>query len=221
MITPIVLAMDAKSVDNINVLIYSIFKHIPKPQIYLITDTELSVKPDWAYKYAVFDTGVTTLHSKWTKNMFLDLYIDVIFPELQKCIYLDFDTIVMQDISDLLLGDDWILKVADHRNIMFNNEDRMNSGVLAFNFNNECKRLLKKCRQLIDKYAHDENIIKQVFKPVNAITYVDKNYNVLAGVSDAFGDPKVLHYAGMAKPWTISKSYCIYFDYLKQIDKNI
>lgn len=219
MTTPIVLAMDAKSVDMIDVLIYSIFKHIPNPLIYLITDTELAVKPHWTHKYAAFDINIPTLHAKWTKNMFLDLYIDVIFPELQKCIYLDFDTIVMQDISDLLLGDDWILKVADHRNIIFNNEYRMNSGVLAFNFTNECKRLLKKCRQLIDKYADDESIIKQVFKPINAITYVDKNYNVLAGVANAFGKPKVLHYAGMAKPWTISTSYCAYFDYLKQIDK--
>lgn len=221
MATPIVLAMDNESVQNINVLIYSIFKHIPNPQIYLITDKQLDIWPEWVFQSAVLDLDVRTKYGHWTKHMFLDLYIDVLFPELQKCIYLDFDTIVMQDISDLLLGDDWILKVADHRNVRFDNPMRLNSGVLAFNFNDRCKQLLKKARLLINDYTHDEEIIKNVFIPANAITYVNKNYNVLAGCLDEFNNPKVLHYAGIAKRWTLYESYGIYFEYLKQAKSKI
>ena len=214
MITPIVLAMDYKSVSNMDVLIYSIQKHIPNPQIYLITDKELDNYPDWVYKHAEIDLDIKTHYANWTKNMFLDLYIDIAFPELEKCIYLDYDTIVMQDISDLLLGDDWVIKVADHRDLYQHNDFRLNSGVIAFNFNKQCKYLLKKCRAQIAEDTHDEKIIKEVFIPAGVITYVDKNYNVLAGCADAFGKPKVLHYLSMQKPWTLHSTYKIYFEYL-------
>lgn len=33
------------------------------------------------------------------------MHIDECFPELEKCIYLDFDVIVCDDISDLLDGE--------------------------------------------------------------------------------------------------------------------
>lgn len=222
MITPIVLVMDYKSVSNIDVLIYSIQKHIPNPQIYLITDKELDNYPDWVYKHAEIDLDISldgrTKNTRWTKNMFLDLYIDIAFPELKKCIYLDYDTIVMQDISDLLLGDDWVIKVADHRNIRQYDDFRLNSGVIAFNFTKTCKELLEKCRAQITENTHDEKIIKDVFIPAGVITYVDKNYNVLAGCINAFGKPKVLHFLGMPKPWTLSKTYGTYFEYLNELE---
>ena len=217
MVVPIVLAMDNASIHKVDILVYSIQKHIHNPQIYLITDKKLDTEIDWVYKHAVINLDVQTVHNKWTKNMFLDLYIDVAFPELEKCIYLDYDTIVMDDISDLLLGDDWIIKVADHRKIFDEDAFRLNSGVIAFNLTPGCKKLLKKCRSLIDNQTHDEALIKKVFLSCGAITHVDKNYNVLAGHYDKFGKPKVLHFLGMQKPWMLHPTYEIYFDYLREL----
>jgi lipopolysaccharide biosynthesis glycosyltransferase len=209
--TPVVLAMNVEMVEKMDVLAYSIQAHISNAKIYLITDKELQEYPDWVYKYGVLDLDVKTLHYRWTKHMFLKIYIDKVFPELDKCIYLDIDTIVLEDISDLLIGDDWLMKAADHRTICFNDESRMNSGVIAWNFTDECRQLLEICRSKIDKQQHDENIIKEVFGTRDKITYVDKNYNVLAGQIRHFGKPKVLHYAGMTKPWTLPYAYAYWF----------
>lgn len=217
MITPIVLAMNSEMVENMKVLVHTIQSHIADAKIYLITDKELQEYPDWAYKYGVLDLDIETLHHKWTKHMYLKIHIDKVFPELDKCIYLDTDTIVLEDISDLLIGDDWLIKVADHRTICFNDDSRMNSGVIAWNFTNECKQLLEICRSKIDKYQHDESIIKEVFGTRNKITYTDKNYNVLAGQIRHFGKPKVLHYAGMQKPWTLSNVYSYWFRCLDEM----
>lgn len=43
--------------------------------------------------------------SRITGHTFYRLFLDEIIPET-KCIYLDFDTIVMDNISELLDGDD-------------------------------------------------------------------------------------------------------------------
>ena len=209
--TPVVLAMNREMVEKMDVLVYSIQTHISNAKIYLITDKELQEYPNWVYKYGVLDLDAETLHYRWTKHMFLKIHIDKVFPELDKCIYLDIDTIVLEDISDLLIGDDWLIKAADHRTICFNDESRMNSGVIAWNFTDECKQLLEICRSKIDKQQHDENIIKEVFGTRDKITYVDKNYNVLAGQLRHFGKPKVLHYAGMTKPWTLPYAYAYWF----------
>ena len=216
--TPIVLAMNKELVKDISVLIYSIQKHIPNAKIYLITDKELPEYPDWVYKHGELDLDVETVHGKWTKHMFLKIHIDLVFPELNKCIYLDTDTLVLQDISDMLLGDDWLIKVADHRNIVFNDEFRMNSGVIAWNFSDECRKLLDICRSKIDKHEHDESIIKEVFGCRNKVTYINKNYNVLTGQIQHFDNPKVLHWAGRPKPWTLSPTYLYYFRYIDEMN---
>lgn len=213
-ITPIVLAMDYQSVQYMNALVCSIFENIPHPHIYIITDKPLDEYPPWVYKHSVLDLDIKTNASKWGKNMFLKLYIDVCFPELEKCIYLDFDTIVCYNIGDMLLGNDWILKVADHRCVGEYCKCRINSGVMAFHFTEECKKILEECRSCIDESIQDEVIIQQVFNKYDKITYVDESYNVLAGYQyHNWKTPKIIHYMGVQKPWQISKFYHKWFDY--------
>lgn len=120
----------------------------------------------------IMNLDLKTNFRNWTKNMYLKIYIDECFPELEKCIYLDFDVIVCDDISSLLDGDDWILRAAEYRPNYFN------SGVLAFNFTDKCKNLLKECRSRITENTHDEMILNEVFK--NETSFVDRTYNVLA-----------------------------------------
>lgn len=85
--------------------------------------------------------------------MYLKLYIDVCFPELDKVIYLDYDTIVLSDLSDLISGDFSIRAVKSG--------DGFNSGVMAINFT-KCN--FEVCRNMISEYTHDEKILNHVFK---------------------------------------------------------
>lgn len=85
------------------------------------------------------------------------------------------------------------MKAAEYKKNYFN------SGVLAFKFSNECKKLLKECRSKITIDTHDEMILNNVFK--DKTTFVDKTYNVLAQpYCDSWGKAKVIHYQGTPKP---------------------
>lgn len=201
----IVLAMDSKSINHMNPLINSINKNVKDPRIYLICNEFVSV--DWAYKIAVLEDekiNAKNPYTRITKHTYYRLFIDVLFPELDKCVYLDYDTLVLQDFSELLDGDDWIIKAFIGNNIW------LNAGVLAFNINNECKNLLKQCRSKIGDLHDDQIIINDVFK--DKITYISEEYNYMGkNIKDGI---KIVHYIGNTKPWNIGDKFILWFKYL-------
>lgn len=203
--TNIVLAMDSKSINHMNPLINSINKNVKDPRIYLICNEFVSV--DWAYKIAVLEDekiNAKNPYTRITKHTYYRLFIDVLFPELDKCVYLDYDTLVLQDFSELLDGDDWIIKAFIGNNIW------LNAGVLAFNINNECKNLLKQCRSKIGDLHDDQIIINDVFK--GKITYISEEYNYMGkNIKDGI---KIVHYIGNTKPWNIGDKFILWFKYL-------
>lgn len=203
--TNIVLAMDSKSINHMNPLINSINKNVKDPRIYLICNEFVSV--DWAYKIAVLEDekiNAKNPYTRITKHTYYRLFIDVLFPELDKCVYLDYDTLVLQDFSELLDGDDWIIKAFIGNNIW------LNAGVLAFNINNECKNLLKQCRSKIGDLHDDQIIINDVFK--DKITYISEEYNYMGkNIKDGI---KIVHYIGNTKPWNIGDKFILWFKYL-------
>jgi lipopolysaccharide biosynthesis glycosyltransferase len=203
--TNIVLAMDSKSINHMNPLINSINKNVKDPRIYLICNEFVSV--DWAYKIAVLEDekiNAKNPYTRITKHTYYRLFIDVLFPELDKCVYLDYDTLVLQDFSELLDGDDWIIKAFIGNNIW------LNAGVLAFNINNECKNLLKQCRSKIGDLHDDQIIINDVFK--DKITYISEEYNYMGkNIKDGI---KIVHYIGNVKPWNIGSKFILWFKYL-------
>lgn len=203
--TNIVLAMDSKSINHMNPLINSINKNVKDPRIYLICNEFVSV--DWAYKIAVLEDekiNAKNPYTRITKHTYYRLFIDVLFPELDKCVYLDYDTLVLQDFSELLDGDDWIIKAFIGNNIW------LNAGVLAFNINNECKDLLKQCRSKIGDLHDDQIIINDVFK--DKITYISEEYNYMGrNIKDGV---KIVHYIGNTKPWNIGDKFILWFKYL-------
>ncbi len=203
--TNIVLAMDSKSINHMNPLINSINKNVKDPRIYLICNEFVSV--DWAYKIAVLEDekiNAKNPYTRITKHTYYRLFIDVLFPELDKCVYLDYDTLVLQDFSELLDGDDWIIKAFIGNNIW------LNAGVLAFNINNECKNLLKQCRSKIGDLHDDQIIINDVFK--DKITYISEEYNYMGrNIKDGI---KIVHYIGSVKPWNIGDKFILWFKYL-------
>ena len=203
--TNIVLAMDFKSINHMNPLINSINKNVKDPRIYLICNEFVNV--DWAYKIAVLEDEKIKKknpYTRITKHTYYRLFIDVLFPELDKCVYLDYDTLVLQDFSELLDGDDWIIKAFIGNNIW------LNAGVLAFNINNECKNLLKQCRSKIGDLHDDQIIINDVFK--DKITYISEEYNYMGkNIKDGI---KIVHYIGSVKPWNIGDKFTLWFKYL-------
>lgn len=203
--TNIVLAMDSKSINHMNPLINSINKNVKDPRIYLICNEFVSV--DWAYKIAVLEDekiNAKNPYTRITKHTYYRLFIDVLFPELDKCVYLDYDTLVLQDFSELLDGDDWIIKAFIGNNIW------LNAGVLAFNINNKCRNLLKQCRSKIGDLHDDQIIINDVFK--DKITYISEEYNYMGrNIKDGI---KIVHYIGNTKPWNIGDKFILWFKYL-------
>lgn len=203
--TNIVLAMDSKSINHMNPLVNSINKNVKDPRIYLICNEFVSV--DWAYKIAVLEDekiNAKNPYTRITKHTYYRLFIDVLFPELDKCVYLDYDTLVLQDFSELLDGDDWIIKAFIGNNIW------LNAGVLAFNINNECRNLLKQCRSKIGDLHDDQIIINDVFK--DKITYISEEYNYMGrNIKDGI---KIVHYIGNVKPWNIGDKFILWFKYL-------
>lgn len=188
-----------------NPLINSINKNVKDPRIYLICNEFVSV--DWAYKIAVLEDekiNAKNPYTRITKHTYYRLFIDVLFPELDKCVYLDYDTLVLQDFSELLDGDNWIIKAFIGNNIW------LNAGVLAFNINNECKNLLKQCRSKIGDLHDDQIIINDVFK--DKITYISEEYNYMGkNIKDGI---KIVHYIGNVKPWNIGDKFILWFKYL-------
>lgn len=204
-VVPIVLCCDSHSVLHLDLLVHSIKTNVPCAQLYLITDREGVFAP-WAYKVGVcsFSLPKTPIR-RITHHMWYRCMIPDIFPELEKCIYLDWDTLVLSDISPLLAGD-FVLRAA------YYNGDIFNSGVLAFNFTDECKALLKECMSYATESTFDQDIMNKVFR--GKVDFVDQAYNT---TTDFYGasveNPIVVHYVDDVKPWHLSVHFKYWFRY--------
>lgn len=206
-VTPIVLCMDASNVRHMGPLSRSIRMHVPSARIYLVVDK--IIRPSWADEVKVLDRSlVTDQIVSWVNFMgWARFFIHDLWPELRSCIYLDYDTIVLDDISDLLEpATGWIIKAACHDSTLFN------SGVLAFNYTQECLELLEVCKSMISPQTHDQEVLQKVFE--GRVWFVDVAYNVcISGLTTLCRVPKVVHYCGPQKPWQISSFARYYFDY--------
>lgn len=199
---PVVLAMDYKSIDNIKPLINSIKKYVKNYHIYIITDKEVSIDD---CSIIVKENAFKGPYSTITGHTYYRLFIDELIPDIKKCLYLDYDTLIVDDISDLLDGDDWIVKAAADPLIDF-----FNAGVIAFNFTDECKSLMNNARDMISEGYDDQYILNYIFK--NKFTKISTKYNVNGSLMNASSDDKIVHYIGGTKPWNWGSCYKYYFD---------
>ena len=206
---PIVVCIDSQSVSVCRPLLRSIRRNIPMVEVYLITDT--AIEDSLVDHVAVLPVGALPRQdgpfARITVHTYYRFFIDVLFPELERCIYLDYDTLVLSDISDLLEGDTWCIK-----GFSLNDTGYINAGVIAFNFTQECRRLLSVCRGRITE-SDDQTILNEVFQ--GHIAYVGPEYNCLVcGIPMDDVEPKVLHYIGSSKPWRVDRRICRWFDYM-------
>lgn len=205
----VVLCIDARSVPTVRPLLRSIRQNMPAATVFLLTDAP--VDDPLIDRVAVLPVSVIPRQSgpfaRISVHTYYRFFIDVMFPDLERCIYLDYDTLVLSDVSDLLNGDDWLIK-----GYSLNDTGYINAGVIAFNFTEECRRLLCVCRGRITE-ADDQTILNEVFQ--GHIAYVGPEYNCLVcGIPMDDVEPKVLHYIGSSKPWLVDRRVCQWFDYM-------
>lgn len=211
----IVIACDKESIKYLEPLLKSIYANCKDPVIYLITDKNPESELIINYKINIieFEIDLTDPYSRITKHTYYRLFIDKLLPETVKtCLYIDFDTLVVGNIDELLIFNDNNIDV--NVAIMPGDGDFFNAGVIGFNLTENCKKNLEKCRSLINKksYVNDQVILNEVFK--DSKHNVGAKYNVMIGRLDAvYDDARIIHYLGSGKPWKLHESYKYYFKY--------
>ena len=158
----------------------------------------------------------------YSKTTYFRLFIPDMFPEYDKAIYLDSDTIVQGDISELYnteLGDNWL--GACHEQAMVQTEHygtyvEQVVGVSRYNYFNAGVLLLncKKCREgkILKKFAdklseydfvvtQDEDYLNLISK--DHILWLDQRWNteMYCKFDYPIEEVKILHYIMVSKPW--------------------
>lgn len=211
----IVIACDKDSIKYLEPLFKSIYDNCNNPIIYLITDKDPVSELIEKYKINIieFSLDVADPYQRITKHTYYRLYIDKLLPKkIKTCLYIDFDTLVVGNIEQLLVFDDNNVDI--NVAIMPGDGDFFNAGVIGFNLTKSCKEKLEKCRSLITcpDYVNDQVILNEVFK--DSKHNVGAKYNVMIGRLDAvYDDARIIHYLGSGKPWKLHESYKYYFKY--------
>ena len=157
------------------------------------------------------------------------LLISSLKPNLDKCIYLDVDLIVLQDISKLWeidISDYYMAAVIDQASLSFKNDfsyitlpknyTYINSGVMLCNIKKWREDdIEKKLFENFEKYSKvlkfpDQDTLNITLH--SKIKYLDLSYNAMPVQrylnedmrKQAFKDPKIVHWAGFEKPWLYS-----------------
>ena len=158
----------------------------------------------------------------YTKTTYYRFFIADMYPQYDKAIYIDSDTIVLGDISKLYdqdLKDNYV--AAAHEQVMIQENvygkyvekvlglDRnlyFNAGVLVINCNQfRQKHLLVKFIELLSEYnfvvTQDEDYLNVICK--DRVLWLDSCWNteVFGTLPCAEEDIKIIHYIMVSKPW--------------------
>lgn len=207
---PIAICLDHDSLPRIAPLLFSIKKYVKNPRVFIVTDSEeVEVQGcEVIYKANTFKNT----YPRITGHTYYRLFLDELLPaDVTKCLYLDFDTILVSDISDILDGDDWVLKAACEGLVR-----SFNAGVLAFNFTDRCKELMAECRAMIGKeHYDDQSILNVVFH--SEFTAIPYDYNVNGMISEIKPTDKIIHYIGGTKAWNFGTTAGYWFDLVREM----
>ena len=173
--------------------------------------------PEWIIKY--YDV----LTKKWPVETLFRLLLPDLFKEIDKCLYLDSDTLVVGDFStlyDMDFDDNYIIGVKDLNFESHNNtlgvKSYINAGVILMNLikirNDFRNDFNKGILEILDKYRNsytslddfgssvlyypDQNILNIIFN--NKIKHVSKKYNYSGSLES---DQVIIHFYISNKPW--------------------
>lgn len=156
----------------------------------------------------------------YTSAIYFRLFIPELFPEYEKAVYLDCDTILCEDVAKLYeteLGENYIGAVADQvitSNPTFGEYTRFalgieprkyfNSGVIVMNLAK--MREIGFCNlfgQVLSSYdfivAPDQDCLNLICK--NKVVYLSMDWNRMPIAGKKVGAPKLVHYNLSMKPW--------------------
>ncbi|MFC2626653.1 MAG: glycosyltransferase family 8 protein [Parascardovia denticolens] len=157
-----------------------------------------------------------------TMTIYFRLFLSEMFPEIDKAIYLDADTIINADIAQLYridLGHDLIAAVADNfvaanpETVYYSEEglgipcdQYVNSGMLLMNLKAMREgHFTERFVQLLNKYHFESIAPDQDYLNVmcnGRIHYLDRRWNNMTGDGTEGPDhPRIIHYNLFGKPW--------------------
>ena len=162
------------------------------------------------------------LRDYYSKTTYFRLFIADMFPECDKAIYIDSDTIVQGDISELYAtdpGDNWLCACHEQAMVQIDHygtyvekvvgvsrHNYFNAGMLLIN----CKKfresqVLKKFLDKLEEYnfvvTQDEDYLNLICK--DHICWLDQRWNteVYCAFPYPIEEAKILHYIMVSKPW--------------------
>ena len=230
---PLVYCFDEKYAKHTSVSMYSAFKNSTTPIVFYCVpnfkDTEpLQPITNLAHKFNLnvnFIDGTENSFSDWkvshhiTKAAYLRFLIPDMLP-YDKAIYLDCDTVVLGDLTELYdtdLGDNVIAGIGEK---MKSEQSPVSSSIKDTYYNSGCLLMdLKKMREMnflqlcADFHNncpneikwHDQDIINKVLEGNKKDLSSEWNFQLLHALSDEewkeFYKAKILHYNGPTKPW--------------------
>lgn len=164
--------------------------------------------------------GVDMSNTYLTKMTFYRLLLPEILNDVDKCIYLDADTLVFDDISLLMsydiseyyvaaVIDDGIKKVSYDNFGGFNLDEYFNAGVMLMNLDKIREDGLKnKFFSLINVEwpFHDQDILNKVC--IRNVLFIDSRFNRFSYCASEEDDSVVVHFLGDAgmRPWQYLKA---------------
>lgn len=171
-------------------------------------------------KQAIDDRGNKLRSDYFTFTIYFRLFIAELFPDLDKAIYLDADTVILDDIAklyDVSLGENLIGAVPDYfightpetidyanQAVGIDSQKYVNSGVLLMNL-----KVMRDCHfadhflDLLNRYhfkslAPDQDYMNAIAR--KRICYLDSSWNVQITTPKTV-TPRLIHYNLFAKPW--------------------
>lgn len=197
------------------------------------SDEHFSVVFDDVSSYLMMLKDKLPVRDYYTKTTYFRLFIAEMYPDINKALYIDSDTVILGDVSELFameLGDNYVAATVEQ--VMAQNDvfgryvenalgiqrnKYFNAGILVIN----CKRfrrdyVLDQFAELLREYrfivTQDEDYLNVICK--GRVKYLRPEWNV-----QTFGTPvcdekdfRIIHYVMAGKPWHyINCSYEKYF----------
>jgi lipopolysaccharide biosynthesis glycosyltransferase len=158
---------------------------------------------------------IETPSSHLTKSTYARIFLEKLIPlNFKKCLYMDIDVLIKQDLNGLLnLEVEKSIIALPYKQIptansrFFSNSDYFNAGVMLINlekWRRDC--VMKKSLEIIEEHGSfeyaDQDVLNIVLK--DNWQYLNEKFNYI--VPRKKGEPKVvnpvvIHFAGFGKPW--------------------
>lgn len=218
--TSIIKNSSSKNLYKFHVLCTELKKE-NKEAVKSLETSNVSIEFDDVTDYLRAISDKLPIRDYYSKTTYYRLFIADMFPDYDKVIYLDCDTVVLADIADLYehdIGDNLLGATMDdvmnleqcalyaEEALGISRYNYFNAGVLIMNTKQmREKDLLEKFVRLLNIYefvvAQDQDYLNVICK--DHVTYIKNNWDIETCMPTSFApkDFKIIHYNMATKPW--------------------